>query len=91
MLTKAAPSTQCINCAMNIHVQILGEKVSQNLPDLGAGHSGSHHNAQHVYLVFMAVYLIRRDLLKLIDVREFSLEATFQDPCQSFILPEVGG
>ena len=31
----------------------------------------------------------RRDLLKLIGVREFSLEASFQDPCQSFILPEA--
>ena len=32
---------------------------------------------------------LRRDLLKLIGVREFSLEAMFQDPCQSFVLPEV--
>lgn len=31
----------------------------------------------------------RRDLLKLIGVREFSEEAMFQDPCRSFILPEV--
>jgi len=31
----------------------------------------------------------RRDLLKLIGVGEFSAEATFQDPCLSFILPEV--
>lgn len=36
-------------------------------------------------------YLCRRDLLKLIGVREFSSEATFQDPCQSFLLPEVCG
>ena len=34
-------------------------------------------------------YSFRRDLLKLIGVREFSLEAMFQDPCQSFVLPEV--
>ncbi len=27
--------------------------------------------------------------MKLITVREFSLEATFRDPCQSFVLPEV--
>ena len=31
----------------------------------------------------------RRDLMKLIGVREFSLEAKFRDPCQSFVLPEV--
>ena len=31
----------------------------------------------------------RRDLLKLIGVREFSVEAIFEDPCQSFVLPEV--
>ena len=39
------------------------------------------HNCYHV---------CRRDLLRLIGVREFSLEANFQDPCRSFILPEVG-
>lgn len=37
----------------------------------------------------MALSPFRRDLLKLIGVREFSLEAAFKDPCQSLILPEV--
>ena len=32
---------------------------------------------------------LRRDLLKLIGVGEFSLEASFIDPCLSFVLPEV--
>lgn len=40
--------------------------------------------SNHCYLP-----LFRRDLLKLIGVREFSEEAIFQDPCQSFVLPEV--
>lgn len=32
---------------------------------------------------------LRRDLLKLIGVGNFSDEATFQDPCLSFVVPEV--
>ncbi|XP_028400533.1 DNA polymerase epsilon catalytic subunit A-like [Dendronephthya gigantea] len=32
---------------------------------------------------------LRRDLLRLIGVGEFCLEATFIDPCLSFVLPEV--
>ncbi|XP_031567678.1 DNA polymerase epsilon catalytic subunit A-like [Actinia tenebrosa] len=32
---------------------------------------------------------LRRDLLKLIGVGEFSEEAAFKDPCLSFVLPEV--
>ena len=32
---------------------------------------------------------MKRDLLKLIGVREFSAEAQFQDPCLSYIIPEV--
>lgn len=35
------------------------------------------------------MFLIRRDLLKLIGVGEFSEEAAFKDPCLSFVLPEV--
>ena len=31
----------------------------------------------------------RRDLLKLIGVREFAEEAVFRDPCCSFVLAEV--
>jgi len=38
-------------------------------------------------IIIISYSFYRRDLL--IDVREFSLEATFQDPCQSFILLEV--
>lgn len=34
-------------------------------------------------------YLPRRDLLKLIQVRDFSEEAVFHDPCRSHILPGV--
>ncbi|KAK3734408.1 hypothetical protein QZH41_010067, partial [Actinostola sp. cb2023] len=40
-------------------------------------------NTQH------QVNKLRRDLLKLIGVGEFSAVATFQDPCLSFVLPEV--
>ncbi|XP_063000312.1 DNA polymerase epsilon catalytic subunit A [Elgaria multicarinata webbii] len=32
---------------------------------------------------------LKRDLLRLIEVGEFSEEAQFQDPCRSYILPEV--
>ncbi|XP_064424312.1 DNA polymerase epsilon catalytic subunit A [Latimeria chalumnae] len=32
---------------------------------------------------------LKRDLLRLVDVGEFSEEAQFKDPCQSYILPEV--
>ncbi|XP_069475427.1 DNA polymerase epsilon catalytic subunit A isoform X1 [Ambystoma mexicanum] len=32
---------------------------------------------------------LKRDLLRLIDVGEFSEDAQFQDPCRSYILPEV--
>ena len=33
---------------------------------------------------------MKRDLLKLINIREFSDEAIFKDPCLSYVLPEVG-
>ena len=33
---------------------------------------------------------MKRDLLKLIGVAEFSDEAVFKDPCLSYVLPEVG-
>ncbi|CAJ0933209.1 unnamed protein product, partial [Ranitomeya imitator] len=32
---------------------------------------------------------LKRDLLRLIDVGEFSEDAQFQDPCRSYILPEI--
>lgn len=32
---------------------------------------------------------LKRDLLRLVDVGEFSDEAQFCDPCNSYILPEV--
>lgn len=32
---------------------------------------------------------LRRDLLRLIEVGEFSEEAQFRDPCRSYVLPEV--
>lgn len=32
---------------------------------------------------------LKRDLLRLVDVGEFSGEAQFCDPCNSYILPEV--
>ncbi|XP_067911587.1 DNA polymerase epsilon catalytic subunit A [Heterodontus francisci] len=32
---------------------------------------------------------LKRDLLRLIDIGEFSEEAQFKDPCQSYILPEI--
>ena len=36
------------------------------------------------------VIKMKRDLLKLIGVGDFSEEAHFVDPCLSYILPEVG-
>lgn len=41
--------------------------------------------------VCLSVCSCRRDLLKLISVKEFSDEAAFRDPCLSFVLPEVSG
>ena len=32
---------------------------------------------------------LKRDLLRLVDVGEFSEDAQFRDPCQSYVLPEV--
>ncbi|XP_047418330.1 DNA polymerase epsilon catalytic subunit A isoform X1 [Sciurus carolinensis] len=32
---------------------------------------------------------LNRDLLRLVDIGEFSEEAQFQDPCRSYVLPEV--
>ncbi|KAK5871426.1 hypothetical protein PBY51_004310 [Eleginops maclovinus] len=32
---------------------------------------------------------LKRDLLRLVDVGEFSMQAQFSDPCNSYILPEV--
>lgn len=32
---------------------------------------------------------LKRDLLRLVDVGEFSDDAQFRDPCNSYILPEV--
>lgn len=40
-------------------------------------------NTQH------QVNKLRRDLLRLLGVGEFSAEATFRDPCSSLVLPEV--
>lgn len=35
------------------------------------------------------VMVMRKNLLKLVHVREFSAEAAFEDPCRSFTLPNV--
>ena len=43
---------------------------------------------QYIFSLMCLVYC-RRDLLKLIGVREFSEDAIFQDPCRSYILSEV--
>lgn len=32
---------------------------------------------------------LKRDLLRLVDIGEFSEDAQFRDPCNSYILPEV--
>ncbi|KTG05422.1 hypothetical protein cypCar_00016259 [Cyprinus carpio] len=32
---------------------------------------------------------LKRDLLRLVDVGEFSEDAQFHDPCKSYVLPEV--
>ena len=39
--------------------------------------------------ISLQVSKMRRDLLKLIGVGEFSPEASFNDPCLSYVLPEV--
>ena len=39
--------------------------------------------------ISLQVSKMQRDLLKLIGVGEFSSEASFNDPCLSYVLPEV--
>ena len=39
--------------------------------------------------ISLQVSKMRRDLLKLIGVGEFSPDANFTDPCLSYVLPEV--
>lgn len=39
--------------------------------------------------VLNQVNKLKRDLLRLVDVGEFSEEAQFHDPCNSYVLPEV--
>ena len=40
--------------------------------------------------ILEAANKLRRNLLKLIGVGEFSCSAEWRDPCISFVLPEVG-
>lgn len=37
----------------------------------------------------LPLQVMRKNLLKLVHVREFSAEAAFEDPCRSFTLPNV--
>lgn len=39
--------------------------------------------------VLNQVNKLKRDLLRLVDVGEFSEDAQFHDPCNSYVLPEV--
>lgn len=39
--------------------------------------------------ITIQVTKLKRDLLKLIGVGEFSPEATFRDPCLTYVLPEM--
>lgn len=51
-----------------------------------------HSSAQVLSLdtnIVNQVNKLKRDLLRLVDVGEFSDEAQFRDPCNSYILPEV--
>ncbi|CAB1321597.1 unnamed protein product [Coregonus sp. 'balchen'] len=51
---------------------------------------GSHLPLSNPALEFIKyVCQLKRDLLRLIDVGEFSEDAQFRDPCNSYILPEV--
>lgn len=59
-----------------------------------------HLITRHIHLFFAQVLSLdanivnqvnklKRDLLRLVDVGEFSADAQFCDPCNSYILPEV--
>jgi DNA polymerase epsilon subunit 1 len=93
---------QLFMIVQKIHSQLEGidEEVDQLFPVL----AGSHLNLSKPTLEFVkyvckvlsldistqySISKLRRDLLKLIGVKEFSDEAIFQDPCLSFVLPEV--
>uniref|UniRef100_A0A669BHH7 DNA polymerase epsilon catalytic subunit n=1 Tax=Oreochromis niloticus TaxID=8128 RepID=A0A669BHH7_ORENI len=53
-----------------------------------------HSTTQHWTVIYIFLHpslvnKLKRDLLRLVDVGEFSDEAQFRDPCNSYILPEV--
>ncbi|XP_013919860.1 PREDICTED: DNA polymerase epsilon catalytic subunit A-like [Thamnophis sirtalis] len=75
-------------------------ELSEMFPSLPGSHLVLHNPAlefiKHVCQVLSLdanianqVQKLKRDLLRLIDVGEFSEEANFQDPCRSYVLPEV--
>eukprot|EP00897_Mesotaenium_endlicherianum_P006205 jgi/Mesen1/5612/ME000282S04761 len=53
---------------------------------LGAGQLAA---GSYSHVVQVEGLVMRKQLLKLVHVREFSAEATFRDPCLSFTLPNV--
>lgn len=76
------------------------EAVSHEFPKLAGSHLRMGDSAlefiKHVCAVLALdervqhdILVMRKNLLKLVHVKEFSPEAEFQDPCLSFILPHV--
>lgn len=87
-----------------IQKKVMGSRNSTELSEMFPVLPGSHLLLNNPALEFIKyvckvlsldtnitnqVNKLNRDLLRLVDVGEFSEEAQFQDPCRSYVLPEV--
>ncbi|XP_060547856.1 DNA polymerase epsilon catalytic subunit A [Pantherophis guttatus] len=87
-----------------IQKKVTGSRHTTELSEIFPSLPGSHLTLNNPALEFIKhvcqvlsldanianqVQKLKRDLLRLIDVGEFSEEANFHDPCRSYVLPEV--
>lgn len=87
-----------------IQKKVTGSRSSTELSSMFPALPGSHLLLNNPALEFIKyvckvlsldtnitnqVNKLNRDLLRLVDVGEFSEEAQFRDPCRSYVLPEV--
>ncbi|KAM8817888.1 DNA polymerase epsilon catalytic subunit A isoform 4-T4 [Rhynchonycteris naso] len=87
-----------------IQKKVTGSRNSAELSEMFPALPGSHLLLNNPALEFIKyvckvlsldtnitnqVNKLNRDLLRLVDIGEFSEEAQFRDPCRSYVLPEV--
>ncbi|PNJ05583.1 POLE isoform 5 [Pongo abelii] len=92
------------NITQKIQKKVTGSRNSTELSEMFPVLPGSHLLLNNPALEFIKyvckvlsldtnitnqVNKLNRDLLRLVDVGEFSEEAQFRDPCRSYVLPEV--